>query len=96
MTSCASKQRERFFPAPVNAVLPLQPGCQETKTWLQKVLCHPSLLGGDLRVQKPCLLGYEKASGASVDIPSDQRAETMSPSTPKLEYLELEGTHTDQ
>lgn len=50
-----------IFPAPANAVLSLQPACQETETQLQKVFCHPSLLGGDLWVQKSCLLGCEES-----------------------------------
>lgn len=46
----AAKERDDFmhqtgeiFPVPANMVLSLQPGCQETETQLQKVLCHPSL-----------------------------------------------------
>lgn len=35
-------QTGEIFPAPANTVLPLQPGCQETATQLQKVLCRPS------------------------------------------------------
>lgn len=61
----------KIFPAPANAVLPLQPSCQETETQLQLVFHHHSLLEGDLQVQKSGLLGYEKASRVSVDIISD-------------------------
>lgn len=42
------------------------PGDQE------KVFCYPSLLGGDLWVQKSCLVGYEKASRGSGDTTTDQ------------------------
>lgn len=64
------------LPAAANVVLPLQPGCQETETQLQKVFCHPSLLGRDLQVQKSCPLWYEVVPGASVDPTSDQRTGT--------------------